>query len=97
MEEDLLTDLYIRLKSLDLLLESLEYKLLEEWDYSKNSNNREVGENIYAMLYVIRLVVKQLWRIRKIYYWLMCKEKYGQWWIFFHDIMISKEEIINGR
>ena len=50
MEEDLLNDLYIRLKSLDLLLESLEYKLLEKWDYSEVSNNREVGENIYAMI-----------------------------------------------
>lgn len=78
MEEDLLNDLYVRLKSLDLLLESLEYKLLEEWDYSEVSNNREVGENIYAMIYAVKLVVKQLWKIRKIYYWRMCKEKYGQ-------------------
>ena len=78
MEEDLLNDLYVRLKSLDLLLESLEYKLLEEWDYSEVANNREVGENIYAMIYAVKLVVKQLWKIRKIYYWRMCKEKYGQ-------------------
>ncbi|MBQ7287223.1 MAG: hypothetical protein IJW73_05620 [Candidatus Gastranaerophilales bacterium] len=76
MIEDLLADLNKPIKAIHLLTIFLEEQLYDEVIYNINKNQRNKNENTLAINYAIQLINKDLLKIKRRYYKLMCKEKY---------------------
>ena len=78
MIECLLVDLIKPIKTLKLLTIFLEEQVTDECVYNINKNQYDKNENTLAINYAISLVNKDISKIRKRYYKLMRKEKYGK-------------------
>ena len=78
MIEDLLVDLIKPIKALKLLTIFLEEQITDESVFHINKNQYDKNQNTLAINYAINLVNKDISMIRKRYYKLMRKEKYGK-------------------
>jgi hypothetical protein len=78
MIENLLVELIKPTKTIKLLNILLEELVEEEIIYDVNKNQYDKNENILAINYAIKLVNKDIVKIRRKYYKQMCKEKYGK-------------------
>ena len=78
MLEDFLSELNTPLRTIKLLNLFLQEQIHDEFIFFINKNQYEKNENTLAISYAINLANNDILKIRKKYYKLMCKEKYGK-------------------
>ncbi|MBQ4646006.1 MAG: hypothetical protein IJB79_01525 [Candidatus Gastranaerophilales bacterium] len=78
MIENLLSELIRPIKTIKLLNIFLEEIVEEEVMCDVSKNQYDKNESILAINYAIKLVNKDVLKLRERYYKLMCKEKFGK-------------------
>lgn len=61
--EDYLAEIYTPLKSIDVIVETIERKINEDWNFLET--NRKSAEELLSFIYSLKLVTKELLINRK--------------------------------
>lgn len=61
--EDYLTEIYTPLKSIEVIVETIEKEVNEDWNFLET--NREGAEELLSFIYSLKLITKELLTNRK--------------------------------
>ena len=78
MLEDFIIELDKPTKAIKILAYFIQELIYNNFDFDECENPRLKRQYIKSLIYTIELVNKDILKLKREYYKLMCKEKYGQ-------------------